>query len=500
MTKPRKHSRETEQLARKLKAKDVYNWLVTDGYFPESYVLPPCFHVTKHPEYGKRFFLYNKKKFVPRTSEICETHFPKTELTDRTFGIMEPKLHSDICYEISTHWDKVLDVIFHADNRVYSYSFPFPLSERTPGVLGRLCAGRMIYEWIEMMENDLAEEAYAYEYLVTTDVKNYYPSIYTHSIAWALHGKKFIRSSTNRNNYNFVGNRIDKIFQSANDGCTNGIPIGSAVSDLIAELILSAIDSAISPKLRSTLAVRFKDDYRFLCRTQEEGRKAIKLLQRKLKEFNLELNEEKTKIEDLPEGIFREWRARYDAICPKGGRKLSFNDFMRFYRGVLQIDEQIPGTGIIDRFIADLHDKKYRLLLDISKKNINKTISLLLLLARRRTKVLPRVLGMVEAMMIASGQPSVHKAIEMHLNRVLAKMSKDLEDNRYAISWILYFLKSNRMRITKEIDSDDPIITSIQWNRGCLFPKAKDFRLFRGVRATRRAGTLLRQTDVFKPQ
>ena len=42
-----------------------------------------------------------------------------------------------------------------------------------------------------------------------------------------------------------VGNKIDKIVQYANNGRTNGIPVGSAVSDLIAEIILSSIDSKI---------------------------------------------------------------------------------------------------------------------------------------------------------------------------------------------------------------------------------------------------------------
>ncbi|MBN1817934.1 MAG: RNA-directed DNA polymerase [Sedimentisphaerales bacterium] len=272
MNRPCKHSIETERLARQLKPVDIYDWLVQVGYYPESYVLPPCFHVCSYPSFGKNFTKTNRRGFSQVISQVCEVHFPKNDLTDRTFGIIDPSLHSDIATEIANGWDDLLDIIFDPTKKVYSYGFPVPVSKSHPGIIGGLRAGRMIYEWIEMAEEDLVAEAYSYKYLVRTDVKNCYPSIYTHSIAWAVHSRSFIRKDRNRYDFSLLGNRLDKLFQNANDGCTNGLPIGPAVSDLIAELILSAVDILISPSLKKydILALRFKDDYRFLCRTQDE--------------------------------------------------------------------------------------------------------------------------------------------------------------------------------------------------------------------------------------
>lgn len=502
MNRPRKHSRDTERLARQLQPTDIYDWLVTVGYFPESYVLPPCFHVTKHPPYGTYFTQRMAREFLPTLSQVCEVHFPKTELTDRTFGFLDPKLHSDIASEIAGGWTSLLDVIFNPAKRVYSYSFPIPVSKTTPGAIGGLRAGRMIYEWIEMAEEDLVEEAYAYKYLVRTDVKNYYPSVYTHSIAWAIHSRAVIRKGTNRNNYSFLGNRLDKLFQNANDGCTNGLPIGPAVSDLIAELILSAVDLVISPGLQQAgvLALRFKDDYRFLCKTQEDCKKVTKLLQKGLKDFNLLLNEDKTEVAVLPEGVFREWVSKYHAIRPKKKAPLSFQVFRELYLAVLRIDQEVPGTGIIDRFIADVTDASYQPLFPVSTFHIEKTISLLLLMAERRIRSLPRILGLVEAMMIASGRTSATRAVERHLNNVLAELSKEPDENRYLISWLLYFLKSNGLTVKGSPSFADPILTSIQSNTCNVFAGAKDFRLFRGVRTARRAGGLLKHLDVFKQQ
>ncbi len=97
-----------------------------------------------------------------------------------------------------------------------------------------------------MAENDLVSEAFRFKHLFTTDVRNCYASIYTHSIPWALHTKQLAHDFKNRNDFTLFGNRLDKLFQNANDGCTNGIPIGPAISDLIAEVVLAGVDLALS--------------------------------------------------------------------------------------------------------------------------------------------------------------------------------------------------------------------------------------------------------------
>jgi hypothetical protein len=140
----------------------------------------------------------------------------------------------------------------------------------------------MIYEFVGMIDNDLASVAYRYTHIVKADVKSFYPSIYTHSIAWAIHGKRRIRKGQNFYNYSLVGNRLDKLFQNANDGCTNGIPIGPVVSDLIAELVASGVDRLLSKKIAESdiqcEVIRFKDDYRILTKSESDAKTTIKLL------------------------------------------------------------------------------------------------------------------------------------------------------------------------------------------------------------------------------
>lgn len=391
-----KHRSATLDLAESLHKPDIYHWLVQYGYFPESYVLPPCFTVGKRPTAPKVYTKVTKKgkSFnVPR-SECVNVHFPKTELTDRTFGIMHPEIHNDIAYHISRNWSSVIAALIPADSSVVSYSFPVPIDARNPGRLGQLRSGRMIYEFIGMIDDDLASIAYRYTHLVKADIKNFYPSIYTHSIAWALHGKSFVRKPANLHNYKLLGNRLDRLFQNANDGCTNGVPIGPVVSDIIAEIVVSGVDRILSKSVKTQdidcEIVRFKDDYRILVKSEADGRRVVKHLQAALKEFNLELSEEKTSIWTLPEGLFREWVSKYHAVHPRKRWRYKWKAFRELYLAVLRIDVECPGTGVIDRFLADIISRKGNLRVDVDVFNLQKVLSMLLMLATRRIKAFPK--------------------------------------------------------------------------------------------------------------
>ncbi len=170
---PKQHFGKTAKLAFLLKRPRIYEWLVTKGYFPESYVLPPCFSITKHPCYGKVYCAHTKKTYKPKITEYQQVHFPKTDFTDRTFGFIDPELHSDIAYIIAKNWKVIIGAIFHKDNKVCTYSFPIPLDSNKPGTIGGLRSGRMIYEFIEMAENDIASIAFNYNKLSRYRDKNF---------------------------------------------------------------------------------------------------------------------------------------------------------------------------------------------------------------------------------------------------------------------------------------------------------------------------------------
>ncbi len=505
MTYPHQaHFSRTKQLAKKLKRPQIYEWLVVKGYFPESYILPPCFMVTDHPKYGKRFFCHKPKLFKPKLCEYLQVHFPQTELTDRTFGVIDPEVHSDIAYTLALNWKSLLNKVFHKDNKVCSYSFPIPLDAKNPGKIGRLRSGRMIYEFIEMAENDVASIAHNYKCLIKTDIKNFYPSVYTHSIPWALHGKSFIRKNDNRHKYSYLGNRLDKLFQNANDGCTNGIPIGPAVSDLIAELLLSEVDRLLSKSFTDdVVVVRFKDDYWILGKSELDARKVIKNLQVILKEYRLQLNDEKTEIYELPNGVFRNWVSQYHAANPNPKKYYDFKRFREVYLAVIRIDRDNPGSGVIDRFLADLITKKYRIRVKLDVKTLPKVLSLLLMLGNLRTKAFPKILAIIESILKSPFGKAHVDDIVKYLEELLKKLlSQGETDNKYLITWIAYFIRSNNLekKLQKSYKFKDPIVRSTYTSRFTFFNSCPDFKVFLGVKQTTKTISMLEHLDVFKPQ
>lgn len=503
------HRSATHALAKSLTKTEIYHWLVEHGYFAESYVLPPCFRVAKRPAKPKQFFKVTKTKkgttFSPTRTEYARVHFPKTDLTDRVFGIIHPEIHNDIAYHIANNWASILKALFSADNRVTSYSFPIPIDSKQPGRIGFLRSGRMIYEFVGMIDNDLASVAYRYTHIVKADVKSFYPSIYTHSIAWAIHGKRRIRKGQNFYNYSLVGNRLDKLFQNANDGCTNGIPIGPVVSDLIAELVASGVDRLLSKKIAESdiqcEVIRFKDDYRILTKSESDAKTTIKLLQSALKEYNLELSDEKTSIKVLPDGLFREWVSMYHAANPKKKKWYSWKEFRELYLAVLRIDKLCPGTGVIDRFLADIITRNGRLRVRVELFNLQKVISMLLMLGVLRIKAFPKIVAILEGILHSTFGGIHQKTIVDYLESYLVKLSSDEERNKYLIAWISYFLVSNSLEklLSFKPKFKDIITRSIYNNRGLLFKECKDFKLFVGCKSAAKEVTMLEHLDIFNP-
>ncbi|HHP7830188.1 TPA: RNA-directed DNA polymerase, partial [Legionella pneumophila] len=94
------------------------------------------------------------------------------------------------------------------------------------------------------------ELALDFQYIIKTDITDCYSSIYTHSIAWAIHGKNFAKQ--NQKDKTLLGNKIDNLLQDMHHGQTNGVPQGSALMDFIAEIVLGYSDELLAEKLNST--------------------------------------------------------------------------------------------------------------------------------------------------------------------------------------------------------------------------------------------------------
>ena len=180
MNLPQIHRQETERLIKELSSskegkKKVADWILEEGYYPEPYVLPPCFKIS---DFKLQLEKYEKNNYTEswKSENLATISFPKTGLIQRVFGIIHPHKYHDIVWELINDWDNLLSILFNPDNEIYSYSFPIALSINKQG---KLRSGRMIYEFLEMAEKDLVAEAYKYKLLTKIDITNFYNSVYT---------------------------------------------------------------------------------------------------------------------------------------------------------------------------------------------------------------------------------------------------------------------------------------------------------------------------------
>lgn len=141
-------------------------------------------------------------------------------------------------------------------------------------------------------------------FILKADISNFYSTIYTHSIPWALHSKTTAKQQ--RNFADNLGNKIDTIIRNGQDQQTKGIPIGPDTSFAVSEILMCDLDSKLSGSINCKFH-RYIDDIEFGCKTRVEAEKTLAKLQEILSSYELDLNNIKTKIIELPISIEPNW-------------------------------------------------------------------------------------------------------------------------------------------------------------------------------------------------
>jgi len=471
-----KHFKETERLVRAIDKNKIADWLLNEGYFPEQYVLPPTFKVNN---FKLRKRTYNKDINDLVRRNLISISYPKSLLTSRVFGIQHPFNYHDIILYLYNDWDHVLDILFQKDLQIFSYSFPIPLNARKVGEMNDLRSGRMIYEWIEMAEKDIISEAYKYNFIVRADITNFYSSIYTHSIGWSLHGRE--NSFADKNN-DLTGNKIDRLVQYANDGRTNGIPVGSALSDLIAEIVLTSVDVEVSRKLKdyNLIGCRFKDDYRILCNSEDDAKTILKILSDELLKYNLSVNEQKTQILSLPHGLYRQHDREYHSFSLKERKNIPFKTFELTLLKALDIHKLFPGTSILEKFLSEVYDDKMNLKVKFSndsssrKKQLLKLLSLLMLLKRESEKTICHVLALCEIIYNEYWSKSLKKEMISVIETEIEKANK--KQSVFEIVWLIFFSRYLKLGIRNFNEKIDKQISDNQFVKSIISSSQKIFQ------------------------
>lgn len=212
----------------------------------------------------------------------------------RPFQLIHPILYVDLVNTITKdeNWQTIVDRFseFQSDNRINCISIPVESTGEKPD------QAEQILNWWKNLEQAQIALSLDYEYCIHTDITDCYPSIYTHTIPWALHDKNWAKENRKEG----IGNIIDSKLQSMQNGQTNGIPQGSSLMDFIAEMVLGYADTQLI-KLANKKGLdndykilRYRDDYRIFSNQLNTAESLMKILSEVLLDLNLKINSKKT--------------------------------------------------------------------------------------------------------------------------------------------------------------------------------------------------------------
>jgi hypothetical protein len=100
-----------------------------------------------------------------------------------------------------------------------------------------------------------------------------------------------------------LGNRLDLWLRETQDKQTGGIPIGPDTSFLIGEVVATALDLGLLAEIPSLRGTRYVDDYYLYFSSLSNAESALAALHGIARKFELEINDPKTEIVELPETL-----------------------------------------------------------------------------------------------------------------------------------------------------------------------------------------------------
>ena len=341
----------------KLSPEDVLAGLLDHGLFAEK--IPPCFTTVGLAEFvsgsmGTLLNETNEKKLKDAVSACSHDYMRYEALRDsnipRHMGVPHPEAYGLQALAISKHWQAIAT---HCNRPAPTFS---RIHVRHIGD-GRIF--EMNYKGAERfrLEEDEQKWVAGAQYVVEADIATCFPSIYTHSIPWALDGKSAAKKSGSLTK--LAGNLLDKCTQNTRDRQTNGLLIGPHASNIISEIILTQIDADLQAKGHIKIK-RHVDDYRFYASTYEDAEKFIKDLGLALRAYEMSLNEKKTKIVPLPSPSEADWVLVLNRHPLPKDQELKFSEIRSFLDRALTCAQAIGKSTPLNyaiKVLAKSHSK-----------------------------------------------------------------------------------------------------------------------------------------------
>lgn len=322
--------------------------LVTKGLLPEN--VPPVYTAANiWPVFGANGTAYTVTGKI--VGAPCVYNASKRGGQRRLFSVPHPTFVKDQGIFFHRHWADI--------QRLF---------DTAPGSLSRPSVDAAGARHIRITSHrDLPrlrlQRLSRFRFCLVTDVSRFYPSVYTHAFPWAINGKAAAKADTQSNSSAVFGNRLDFIVRQAQSRQTIGMPIGPDASKIAAEILMAAVDKhfiALSGKLPPTY-LRHVDDYWIGGNTHEECEKHLQNLRLALKEYELDINETKTRIISMKYVFGETWPSELEneiRECLGPGGKIRGLDPMATFGKIVDRATRDNDDGIIKHALRVIDDRK----------------------------------------------------------------------------------------------------------------------------------------------
>jgi hypothetical protein len=330
---------------------EIYDRLVSCGLIAEK--IPSFLKSDDFLEYTKTIQVpisSVKGKDYVRYSSMRNINIP------RQMAIPEPFAYANLCKCLSENWER-LKVYFKFRTRNQNFKVSRIHLRKMENTFALFEMNYKNFSKDKSPEQDIIIKS---KYIVNADISNFFPSIYSHSITWALKGKIFAKKNKDQTLW---FNQLDFYIRNQKYGETNGVLIGPHASNLISEIIMARVDYELVNK--GYKYIRHIDDYTCYVETYEKGEKFLVDLSEELRKYELKLNDKKSEIIPLPQASVKNWVNKLNNYIflnsyeNNGEKTLRLKELKAFLDFVIELVlKEKNDTSILNYAIKILANKK----------------------------------------------------------------------------------------------------------------------------------------------
>lgn len=403
--------------------------LVLKGYFPEEII--PSF-ITEDLKNVLPKILPNMEQYDPinkkgKITKLLPYSIPKVKAYRRNVTIPNPLSFIRLSNTIVDNWQAIID--FTKQSNISLSPLELSTSNRA-----------IKQPSFDKITKERILRSTGYRYLLKIDILRFYGNVYTHSIPWALHTKSV--SKISRKRVELYGNALDEDVRKMQDGQTMGLPIGPDTSRVISEIIASFIDIELQKQFPDLKGIRVVDDYSLYFKNMGDLEVARAAILRLLKDFELDLNQAKEKVIELPELVESEWYNRLRDFKFRNEHELQNKDIIAYFDLSFFFSSKYPEETILPYSLSKISASIF------SIKNWDILESFLLKCLLVEPKVLPHTIKLFIS--------HFNEFYPLNISQIKKAFEEFIEynlslDNHFEVSWSLWLFKQLEIQLSENI-------------------------------------------------